>query len=68
MPDTLKKAKRNWKTTLLGIASLFLVGTRAWTDPSVLMDPEVQASIAVGIGLIAAKDSDVSGEPDTPKE
>jgi hypothetical protein len=62
MPETMKKAKRNWKTTMLGIASLLLVGTRAWAEPSVLMDPEVQASIAVGVGLIVAKDSDVSGE------
>jgi len=62
MPDTIKQSRRNWKTTLLGIASLFLVGTRAWADPSSLLDPEVQASIAVGVGLIVAKDSDVSGE------
>jgi hypothetical protein len=66
MPDNIKKARRNWKTTLLGIASLFLVGTRAWADPTSLFDPEVQASIAVGVGLIVAKDSDVSGE-EAPK-
>lgn len=67
MPETMKKAKRNWKTTLLGIASLFLVGTRAWADPASLLDPEVQASIAVGVGLIVAKDADVSGE-EAPKK
>jgi hypothetical protein len=62
MPETMKKAKRNWKTTMLGIASLFLVGTRAWNDPAVLADPDVVPSILVGIGLIVAKDADVSGE------
>lgn len=59
---------RNWKTTVMGILSLVAVGAQAVVTPAVLSNPEVIAQILVGVGLLAAKDSDKSGTISVPKE
>lgn len=64
----LGNPKRNWKTTLMGILTLLTVGVQASSTPEVLNQPEVITQILVGIGLIAAKDSDKSGTVAVPKE
>jgi len=51
--------KRNWKTTVFGILTLALTGWKIYTTGS--MDAQDIAAITTGGGLIAAKDSNVTG-------
>ena len=68
----MKNAKRNWKTTILGILALALLAFNVYKNPSVLSDPVQQAQLAAaaaaGIGLIVAKDADQTGTADQPKQ
>lgn len=68
----MKNAKRNWKTTILGILTLALLAFNVYKNPSVLSDPVQQAQLgaaaAAGIGLIVAKDADQTGTADQPKQ
>lgn len=49
----------NWKTTIPGIGALLVVMWNAWTSKTVSWD-DLQAAL-VGIGLVAAKDFNVTG-------
>jgi len=53
----MQAVKRNWKTTLMGIATLFTVGVKVWTTPASITSTETVAAIAGGIGMIVAKDA-----------
>lgn len=53
----MKTAKRNWKTTLAGIATLALTGVGVWANPRKATDPNVIAAVVGAIGLIAARDA-----------
>jgi hypothetical protein len=68
----MKNAKRNWKTSIMGILTLALLAFNVYKNPSVLSDPAQQAllgaSAAAGIGLIVAKDADQTGTADQPKQ
>jgi hypothetical protein len=69
----MKNATRNWKTTILGILALAMLGFNVYKNPAVLRDPAQQAqlaaSAAAGVGLIVAKDGDQTGAvPDQPKQ
>jgi hypothetical protein len=65
----MKTAKWNWKTTLMGILTLFATGWGVYKHPQALTDPQQQAvlvgAVATGIGLIAAKDSDTGPDAGT---
>ena len=50
---------KNWKTTVLGIMTLLLTGFKIYTNGG--LQSEDMPSIAAGIGLITAKDSNVTG-------
>lgn len=63
----MKNAKRNWKTTLMGIFSLALTGVAVATNPASLTNPEVLTGIITGVGLILAKDGDKSGTIEVPR-
>ena len=60
----MNSAKRNWKTTITGIIMLALAAVGVWHNPASVSDPNVIATIAGGVGLIAAKDGNVSGTAD----
>ena len=68
----MNNAKRNWKTTLMGILTLAMLAFNVYRTPSVLADPAQQAQVAAGaaagIGLIAAKDGDQTGPAGQPKQ
>jgi hypothetical protein len=68
----MKNAKRNWKTTIMGILTLALLAFNVYKNPSVLSDPVQQAqlgaSAAAGVGLIVAKDADQTGAADQPNQ
>lgn len=49
----------NWKTTLPGILALAAVLWNAWQTKTISW-PDLQGAL-IGIGLIAAKDFDVTG-------
>lgn len=59
-----KAAKRNWKTTISGLAMLALTGLAIWSDPAKAADPQTIGTVVGGIGLIFAKD----GDKNVPKE
>ena len=54
--------QRNWKTTTAGILAIALAGLQIYTNPASLADPQILGAIVAGIGLITAKDHNVSGE------
>jgi len=54
----MKSIKKSWKTTICGIAAI-LTGVKIIITTGDLSS--ALASVSVGIGLIFAKDSDVSG-------
>ncbi len=54
---------RNWRTTISGILALLGMGVVIYQNPSKASNPEVIAGIITGVGLIAAKDANVSGPP-----
>lgn len=58
----MKTAKKNWKTTILGIITLGLTGFQIYTSPATATSPETMTAIAAGIGLIVAKDGDQTGK------
>jgi hypothetical protein len=62
----MNNAKRNWKTTIVGILVLALSGFSIYSDPSKATDPQTIAQIGGGIGLILAKDGDKTGTAQTP--
>jgi hypothetical protein len=68
----MKNAKRNWKTTVMGLLTLALLAFNVYKKPSLLLEPAQQAQIgagaAAGIGLILAKDADQTGTADQPKQ
>lgn len=68
----MKNAKRNWKTTVMGILTLALLAFNVYKNPSALSDTTQQvqlgAGAAAGIGLIFAKDADQTGTADQPKQ
>jgi hypothetical protein len=68
----MNNAKRNWKTTIMGILTLAMLAFNVYRTPSVLADPAQQAQVAAGaaagIGLIAAKDADQTGTGEQPKQ
>ena len=51
----------NWKTTLAGLVMILGAIAAAWSDPAKRSTPETIAQIAAGLGLVAAKDHDVTG-------
>lgn len=53
----------SWKTTLVGIASLFVAGMQTYNEglQPALHDPKVWLFVLVGIGNMFAKDSNVTG-------
>jgi len=53
---------KNWKTTVAGILAAMLVGLHAW-KPEVFTTELTSAisTILVSLGLLAAKDSNVTG-------
>lgn len=60
-------AKRSWKTTFAGILMLATTGFGIATNPASAMSPEVIAQLLGGIGLILAKDGNVSGTVAVPR-
>ena len=56
----------SWKTTLAGVATLALVGLRVHADPKSISDPTTMVAITTGIGLLLAKDGDVTGTAAQP--
>lgn len=58
----VKQATASWKTTLSGILALAVAGLQIYQDPSTVANPQTLATIIGGVGLIAAKDSNVSGK------
>jgi hypothetical protein len=67
MAKTAQAAARSWKTTLAGLLVLAFTGIKVYQNPALLMDPATDAQVAVAVGLVASKDSNVSGT-DQPKE
>lgn len=51
---------RNWKTLLAGLAAILTVVAKLINDPHDINTADI-ASVAAGIGLIFAKDGDVTG-------
>lgn len=62
LPDSAKKVLmlKNWKTTLAGVAAILAVAAKVLTTGNVDWATDGPAVIAA-IGLIAAKDSNVTG-------
>lgn len=67
-------ALTSWKTTLLGVASLFVAAMQSYGDGTIaaaLQDPRVQTAVLIGAIGLFAKDSNVTGgtvgQPSTPK-
>lgn len=63
----------SWKSTLIGIASVVLMVITASKDPSLqamIVDPQVQIALVVGLLGFVTKDSNVTGgskgQPSTP--
>jgi hypothetical protein len=56
-----KMAKRiltsDWKTTIVGIGLLTIIGISAYKDPSILQNVEIQGLITAAVGLLLAGDS-----------
>lgn len=52
---------KNWQTRISGILTLGLIGVKAAANPGVLADPTVLAAITAGLGLIFAKQHNVTG-------
>lgn len=52
---------RNWKTSLAGIAALISAIAAIIQAPEKAAEPTTISSILAGIGLLLAKDWDVSG-------
>lgn len=52
---------RNWKTTLAGILALITAITPVISQPEKLMESQTISAILAGIGLLLAKDWNVSG-------
>ena len=50
---------KNWKTTTAGILAILMSALNIYTKKTV--GPEEMAGITAGIGLIVAKDSNVTG-------
>lgn len=57
----MPNVKRNWITTIFGILSLVMTGLQIAQNPATSSDPNVLGQIAVGVGLIAAKDANKTG-------
>jgi hypothetical protein len=64
----------SWKTSLAGVIALFVGAMQANNDGAIVMalkDPKVQLAMLIGIGLMLAKDSNVTGgtkgTPSTPE-
>jgi hypothetical protein len=62
---------RNWKTTIMGILVLLNLAFGVYKNPAMLNDTsgqtQIAGQVAVGIGLLAAKDSDKSGTVQVPR-
>ena len=56
---------KSWKTTLSGIFALAMIGFGAYQRPPKTAEEiaQVGAAVVAAVGLIAAKDSNVSGPP-----
>jgi len=57
--------KRSWKTTLAGVLGLISAGAAIAQDPTKAADPVVIGGILTSIGVLLAKDADVSGPAPT---
>ncbi len=57
---------RNWKTTLAGIAALLSGAAKIANDPTSIDGSDIGAIIA-GLGLITAKDKNVTGAGDAAR-
>lgn len=55
----LSNIGNNWQTTLFGVATL--IGTLAKVVKTKTLDANDMAAISAGVGLIVAKDSNVTG-------
>ena len=53
-----KAIGKNWKTSATGILTLALIGTKAASDPTILLHPDTVAAVLTGVGLLLAKDAD----------
>lgn len=60
---------KNYKTTLAGLAAIFGAAAAIAGDPTQAGDPGILSTILAGIGLLFAKDSNVTGgtKPQTPE-
>jgi hypothetical protein len=56
--------KKNYKTSLGGVAVLAVTAFHVSQNPLTLLNPETLAGIATGVSLIAAKDGDKTGLPE----
>jgi hypothetical protein len=52
---------KNWQTRISGLLTLALIGMKAAANPGVLADPTVLAAITAGLGLVFAKQHNVTG-------
>lgn len=54
----------SWKTTLSGLIAIFIGAMQSYNDQTIsaaIHDPKVQLAMIMGIGLMLAKDSNVTG-------
>ncbi len=61
MNKVAKSAVTSWRTTLFGILTLVAGLAPIWAPPSVTSKIQATAIVIAGGGLVAAKDSNVSG-------
>ena len=54
---------KNWKTTVAGVLSLAMAVFKFINDPKSAGEPDTIAAITAGVGLVLAKDWDVTGKP-----
>lgn len=52
---------KNWKTILSGVLTLGLTGLSIAHNPTSILDPQTIAAITAGVGLLFAKQHNVTG-------
>ncbi len=53
----MQAIKRNWKTTLLGIATLLMVAAKCYANPSEITNAETVTHLTAAAAMILAKDA-----------
>ena len=61
-----KAIAKNWKTSATGALTLALVGVKAASDPTILLQPDTITAVLAGVGLLLAKDASNKPAPVEP--